>query len=110
MTQLPVDAVITVLAMLLVAGRQRVRRAFKRTGAYSPDKAIAYEPSWLERRHFKHLLNKGVVVEAQPGRYYADAAKVAEYSQRHRKFGLAIVAGALVLMTATRGLSRLWSD
>src|SRR6185437_15734838 len=76
----PTMAQFSLFAALPPAARWRVRRAFEQAGAYSPEKAIAYEPPhWFEHRYFKRLREHGAVVEVQRGRYYADAPKLAEY-------------------------------
>jgi hypothetical protein len=97
----------SLFAALPPAARRRVRLAFEVAGAYSPDKAIAYEPPrWFEHRYFQRLRDHGAVLEAQPGRYYVDATKLAEYvrSRRHRAFIFALAAILAALMTAKRVL------
>jgi hypothetical protein len=92
-------------AALPPAARWRVCRTFEETGAYSPDKAIAYAPSSrFERRYLERLLDFGAVVEVQPGRYHADATKLGAYIRYRRKRAIAramvIVGGALALAIA----------
>jgi hypothetical protein len=100
-------AQFSLFAALPPAARWRVRRAFEQAGAYSPEKAIAYEPPhWFEHRYFKRLREHGAVVEVQRGRYYADAPKLAEYV-RKRRLRAFILASATILaavMTAKRVL------
>ncbi len=84
------------LTMLPPAARQRVRRAFEQNGAYSPDKAIAYEPAnRFERRYLERLLDFGAAMEVQPGRYHADAIKLATYIRYRRKRAIAIAIATL---------------
>ncbi len=97
----------SLFAALPPAARRRVRRAFQDAGAYSPEKALAYEPPHrFDRRYLQRLRDYGAVVEVQPGRYYADATKLAEYirKRRHRAFILAVAAILAALMMAKRTL------
>ena len=80
----------------LIAERRVVMRLM-RADAVS---AAAAQPldglRWLQARRLRRLLNKGVVVEAQPGRYYLNVPALADHmtARRHR----AAVALALVIV------------
>ena len=61
--------------------RREVREHFDRESAFSPARAVAYDPpSRLHRRQLDSLMGRGVVRETGDGRYWldVDAARLEE--------------------------------
>lgn len=90
----------------VVAKRRRdILSHFLSANAVSAASAAAYEPRRaIDRRQFARLLDKGVIVEAKPGRYYVDAPAYDSWNRSaRRKVGLvlaaliAVAAGAAAL-------------
>lgn len=84
-----------VIAVAVARARRRVASHFIDAGATAKAKAIAYAPSSsrLERRLFARMLAFGAVVETEPGYFYMNEKRFADF----RKESLAKVLSILAL-------------
>jgi hypothetical protein len=82
----------------LIAERRVIARLM-RANAVSPQHAHQLDGlRWIQARRLQRLLDAGVVLEPQPGRYYLDLPSLADRleSRRHRiAVFLAIVIGLM---------------
>lgn len=73
-------------------------RRFTDTGTTNPQSAKTLEELNLRRRmFFNRLLNRGVLIETSPGRYYLDENNLIEYKKVRRTWAL-IILGILILI------------
>jgi len=61
----------------------------------------------LDRRYFNGLLDFGALIEAKPGTYYLDEAKLREHGIRRRKRAFALMGGVLAVGAAIFGITQL---
>ncbi len=57
--------------------------------------------SWMQSRRLARLLNKGVIQEPQPGRYYLSAPALADHINARRHRAALLIVIVLVLMGVT---------
>ena len=96
------------VAAASAAARRRVRNAFEYAGAFSPERALAYQPAHrLDRHYFERLLAAGAILEAEPGSYYGDRETWAQHDRKRRKRALALLSGAVAIGAAIFGISQL---
>ena len=83
-----------VAAAIVARARRRITVHFTAAGATAKDAAVAFAPDGrVERRMFARMLAFGALKEAEPGLYWLDEAKLADF----RKEALAHVLGILAL-------------
>jgi hypothetical protein len=103
-----VSPVTPIIAGAVAASRRRLVRAFREAGAHSAPSAIAFEPRHgPARRYFRALIQYGALVEAKPGTYYLDEAKLEEHSAARRSRAMKLLAGVAVVGAALFGYSQL---
>jgi hypothetical protein len=79
--------------MFLIARQNRYLRKFTTAGAVAPDSAKALrEVGVRDSRIFRRLIGHGVLVEAEPGRFYLDPSASTTFRQRRRQQALVLLA------------------
>jgi hypothetical protein len=97
----------TAAAALVAKARREVDKLFFDKEAFSPDRAIEFEPRMpVQRRYLDQLIAEGTVNESEPGRYWLDLNVYRE--RRRRQFvwtmwilGLSAVAVLVVWIVQT---------
>jgi hypothetical protein len=95
-----IPSFVAILAAITVAAKfRKIIRRFINSGATSPGTSI----TWVElnlRRGFilKRLINRGVIIETSPERYYLHLDNLAEYNNRRRKLILIFLAVLIVII------------
>lgn len=80
-----------------VIAERRVVTKMMLANAVSPDNATSLDGlRWLQARRLAKLIDKGVVRESQPGRYYLEIPAMAEHLTARRQ--RAAIAMLVVLM------------
>jgi hypothetical protein len=73
----------TAVAALMAKARREVEDLFYDNEAFSPDRAVGFEPrDHVQRRFLDQLIGEGIVREAGPDRYWMD---LDAYEQMRRK-------------------------
>ncbi|NUQ16982.1 MAG: hypothetical protein HOP95_00780 [Sphingomonas sp.] len=87
-------------AAAIARARRDVQHQFFSQDAVRPDRAIAFEPSRLiEQRQFERMLDRGIIREAAPGRYWLDVvAYDVDLTQRHQRVKIALLAIIVILL------------
>ncbi|MEI7660561.1 MAG: hypothetical protein WCK34_00100 [Bacteroidota bacterium] len=76
---------------------KKILNRFEESGAVSPDRARTLEELGLSNRIIlRRLISRGVISEAQPGRYYLDPKNLADFNEKRRKKVTAVL-GAIIL-------------
>jgi hypothetical protein len=93
-----VPPTLFMLPAILAAVREEALEPLREAGATSPERAV---PLALEGRSgdvIRSLVEEGVVVEASPGLYYLDEARLAPPMEGRRlAIAIVLVAGVVVL-------------
>ncbi len=89
----------------VLARQSRYIRAFQNHDAVSKEKAISLgeinDPGINDSLIFRQLVDKGVFVETENGRFYLNAAKVSEFKTR-RLIAVAIALAAVAVILVIR--------
>jgi hypothetical protein len=73
----------TTVAAFLARARREVDELFFDNDAYSPDRAVEFEPRLpVQKRYLEQLIAEGTVHEGAPGRYWLD---LDVYRERRRR-------------------------
>jgi hypothetical protein len=63
----------TAVAAILARARREVDDLFFENDAFSPERAVAFEPRMsAQKRYLDQLMAQGTVHESEPGRYWLD--------------------------------------
>jgi hypothetical protein len=101
----------TAAGAIVAKARREVREAFWDNDAFSPERAIAFEPRMsVQSRYLEQLIAEGVVHEEAPGRYWFDLP--AYQTMQKQQFSwtiriLALAAVVFLLVLAIRALGYL---
>jgi hypothetical protein len=87
-------------AAAIARARRDVQHQFFSQDAVRPDRAITFDPSrMIEQRQFERMLDRGIIREAAPGRYWLDVvAYDVDLTDRHRRVKTALLAVIVVLI------------
>ena len=99
----------SVAAAVIIRKERELVEHFTAAGAVSPSSARSSSDLGVhERFAWIRLVERGVIREAAPGKYYFDEPTWVALRQRRRRVALVlmIVFGALALLIATRTLVR----
>ena len=83
-----------IIAAAAMRARRRIIERLTEAGAVTENSTIEVEPKRrLHRKALEYLCREGIVVEAQPGRYFVRTERAEEWHDKlHRRAYLAIVA------------------
>ena len=91
----------TAAAAVMAKARRDLVSHFLSRNAVSAANAVAYEPRRrIDRRWFARFKDKGVLIEAKPGRWFIDVRALDEDTQSRRRRAGVLIAGSLVLASA----------
>lgn len=98
----------TAAAAMAARARREVEELFFDKDAFSPERAIEFEPRMpIQARYLEQLIAEGCVHEAEPGQYWLDLAAYKE-RQRQRLIWtmriLAVGASVAVVMLAVQAV------
>jgi hypothetical protein len=90
----------TAAGAMIAKARREVENLFFDSDAFSPERAVEFEPRGpLQRRFLDQMIAEDTVHEAAPGRYWLDLAVFNERRRKQFVWTLWIVAlGALVTL------------
>jgi hypothetical protein len=88
----------TAVAAMAARARREVEQLFFDKDAFSPERAIEFEPRIpIQRRYLERLIAEGVIHEVSPGRYWFDLPAHKEQQRQRLVWGLRILGLALVI-------------
>ena len=88
----------TAAAAMVAKARREVDQLFFDNEAFSPDRAVEFEPRMdVQRRYLEQLMAEGVVHEAEAGRYWWDLPAYTEMRRQRAAWTLRILVLALVV-------------
>jgi hypothetical protein len=97
----------SLIAVVLLATRRRVIRAFEKQRAFGPDRAVpAPSRSWPGRWWIRRLAGAGVLQATEEGRYWIDADRLVAHEAARRRRALLIVATVMAMALAAILLTR----
>ena len=90
----------TAAAAMAAKARREVKDLFFDKDAFSPERAVEFDPRLpIQRRFLEQLIAEGVIHELSPGRYWFDLEVYQE--QRHKQFVWSVrilLLGAVVFL------------
>jgi hypothetical protein len=101
----------TAAAAIAARARREVEELFWKNNAFSPDRAVDFDPQApIQRRYLDRLIAEGVVHEAGPGRYWFDLPAYKE--MRRQQFAwtmriLVLAAVVVIVILAVRAVTSL---
>jgi hypothetical protein len=92
-----------IIAAAVIRARRRIIERLTEAGAVSEKSAIEIAPKRrLHRKALEYLCREGIVVEAQPGRYFVHTDRAEEWHDKlHRRAYLIIVAVLAIVAVAS---------
>ncbi|MGE5562154.1 MAG: hypothetical protein ACM3ZV_02465 [Bacillota bacterium] len=88
----------TAAAAIAARARREVEDLFFEKDAFSPERAIAFEPRTpIQQRYLEQLIAEGCVHETEPGRYWFDLGAYRELRRQRFAWSLRILALGLVV-------------
>jgi hypothetical protein len=91
----------TAAAALAARARREVEQLFFEKDAFSPDRAVEFEPRMpIQRRHLQRLIAEGVVHETEPGKYWFDLPAHKEMQRQRLAWGMRILGLGLIIFLA----------
>ena len=96
----------TAAAALVAKARREVQHHFFSEDAVRPDRAVSFEAgNGIQQRQFDRMRGKGIIHEAEPGRYWLDVvAYDADLRERHARVRL-ILLGMVIVLAIGFGVS-----
>lgn len=86
----------------LIAERRLITRLMRADAVSAPTAQALEGLPWFQSRRLQRLLNKGVVVEAQPGIYYLNVPALADHQiARRRRAAIALVVVLVLFALST---------
>ena len=83
----------TAAAAMAARARREVEQLFRDNDAFSPDRAIDFDPKMpIQRRYLERMIAEGVVHEVQPGRYWFDMPAYKEMQRQRLAWTARILA------------------
>ena len=99
----------TAAAAIAARARREIEQLFFGKDAFSPERAIEFEPSMpIQRRYLEQLIADGVVHEVSPGRYWFDLPAHNERQRQRFVWGMRILAVAAVIFVLLFALNTVW--
>jgi hypothetical protein len=92
----------TAAAAMMAKARREVEKLFFDNEAFSPDRAVEFDPRMpIQQRYLERLIGEGVVHEVEPGRYWLDRPAYEELRRQQFAWGMRILAiGLFVIIIA----------
>jgi hypothetical protein len=88
----------TAAAAIAARARREVEQLFFEKDAFSPDRAIEFEPRMgVQRRYLERLVAEGVIHEAGPGKYWFDLPAHKELQRQRFAWTMRILGIGLVV-------------
>jgi hypothetical protein len=89
----------TAAAAMVARARRELESLFFDNDAFSPDRAVEFEPRMpVQRRYLEQLIAEGVVHELEPGRYWFDLPVYKEMQRQRFVWSMRILALASVVV------------
>ena len=83
---------------MIASARREVEELFFDNEAFSPDRAVEFEPRMpIQQRYLEQLIGEGIVHEAGPGRYWFDLPAYKERQRQRFVWTMRILAAAVVV-------------
>jgi hypothetical protein len=91
----------TAAAAMAAKARRDVENLFLDNNAFSPDRAIGFEPRMgIQQRYLEQLIDEGVVHEVEPGRYWLDLETYNQMRRERAIWTMRVVVAAVVVVIA----------
>jgi hypothetical protein len=88
----------TAAAAMVARARREVESLFFDNDAFSPDRAVEFDPSMpIQRRYLEQLIGEGVVHQLESGRYWFDLPAYKELKRQRFVWSMRILAFAAVV-------------
>lgn len=88
----------TAAAAVAARARREVQQLFFDHDAFSPDRAVEFDPQGhIQQRYLEQLIAEGVVHEVEPGRYWFDLPVHKETQRQRVAWTMKILAVAAVV-------------
>ena len=101
----------TAAAAIAARARREVEEVFSDNEAFSPERAIEFEPRMaIQQRYLDQLIAEGAVHEVEPGRYWFDRVAYREMQRQRLAWSMRILVVGLVVflvILAVRAVMRL---
>jgi hypothetical protein len=98
----------TIVAAIMARARREVDELFFENDAFSPDRAVQFEPRLpVQQRYLDQLIAEGIVHEPSQGRYWMDLRAFEESKRQRIRAGLWIAGFALVVVAGVSAV-RAW--
>jgi hypothetical protein len=90
----------TAAAAIAARARREVDELFWNNDAFSPDRAVEFEPRMpIQQNYLEQLIGEGIVHEAAPGRYWFDLPRYKEVQRERWVWSMRVLAaGAIVFL------------
>lgn len=89
----------TAAAAMAARARREVENLFFDNEAFSPERAVEFEPRMpIQQRYLERLIAEGAVHEAEPGRYWLDRPAYEELRRQQFAWGMRILAVGLFVI------------
>jgi len=96
----------TAAAAIAARARREVENLFFDNDAFSPDRAVAFEPRMhIQQRYLDQLMAEGVVLEAAPGRYWLELNNYRQMRRDRFVWTMRILAIAVVVVIVVTAVS-----
>jgi hypothetical protein len=91
----------TAAAAFAARARRELEDFFLDNDAFSPDRAIGFEPRLgIQQRYLEQLIAEGVVHEAEPGRYWFDLPAFQEMQRQRAAWTMRVLVAAVIVFVA----------
>lgn len=101
----------TAAAAIAARARREVEELFRDNDAFSPERAIEFEPRMsIQQRYLEQLISQGVVHEVEPGRYWFDEAAYKEMQRQRLAWTARVLAAGFfvfIVILAVQAVLRL---
>jgi hypothetical protein len=88
----------TAAAAFVAKARREVEELFWDNDAFSPDRAVEFEPRLpIQQRYLKQLIAEGIVHEETPGRYWFDLPTYKRTQKERFVWSMRVLASAAVV-------------
>jgi hypothetical protein len=85
-------------AAMIARARREVMELFWDNEAFSPDRAVEFDPRMpIQRRYLEQLIAEGVVREVAPGRYWFDLPVYKQMQRERFVWSMRVLAAAAVV-------------
>jgi hypothetical protein len=88
----------TAAAAFAARARREVEKLFWDNEAFSPERAVEFNPSApIQQRYLEQLIAEGVVHEVEPGRYWFDLPAFKELQRKRLAWTMRVLAAGFVV-------------